>query len=393
MLRRRLFQPEHEEFRRTVRRWAEAEVYPQSKRFRQEGMVSREVWRKAGAQGFLAMFADPAHGGLGLDDFRFDMVLTEELAARENGLYIPLHNRIVAPYIHRFGTPAQRDRFMPGIVSGETILAIAMTEPDAGSDLSGLRSRAEDRGDHWLLNGAKTYISNGILAGLVVVAARTGPGRHEIGLFLVEGDRPGFARGRRLEKIGLKSQDTAELHFTDMRLPKENLLGPAAGGFKLMMHNLAEERLIGAVQFLAHAQRAFALTLDFVKERKVFGRALGTFQNSRFVLADLRARLDAAQAFVDACAAEHLDGALSSELAAEVKLHASETEGAVVDACLQLHGGAGFMEEYEIARMYTAARVSRIYAGSSEIMKEIIGRGLGLDDRPRRGAAEGEDRT
>ncbi|MFH6787026.1 MULTISPECIES: acyl-CoA dehydrogenase family protein [Methylobacterium] len=390
MLRRRLFHHEHEEFRRTVRHWAEAEVYPHAKTFREQGMVSREVWRKAGAQGFLAMFADPQHGGLGLDDFRFDMVLTEELAARENGLYIPLHNRIVAPYIQRFGTPAQRDRFMPGIVSGETILAIAMTEPDAGSDLSGLRTRAEDHGDHWLLNGSKTYISNGILAGLVVVAARTGAGRHEIGLFLVEGDRPGFTRGRRLEKIGLKSQDTAELHFTDVRLPKENLLGPPAGGFRLMMRNLAEERLVGAVQFLAHAQRAFAITLDYVKERRAFGRPIGTFQSARFTLADLRTRLDAAQAFIDACATEHLEGALSSELAAEAKLLASETEGLVVDACVQLHGGAGFMEEYEIARMYTAARVSRIYAGSSEIMKEIIGRGLGLDDRPTRRAAQGQ---
>jgi len=381
MIRRRLFEPEHQMFRDTVRRWAEAEVYPHAERFREQGMVDRDVWRSAGAQGFLAMFAGEEYGGLGLDDFRYDMVLSEELSARENGLYIPLHNRIVAPYLHKFGSDEQRARFMPGVVAGETVLAIAMTEPDTGSDLSGIRTRAEDKGDHWLINGAKTYISNGILCGLVLVAARTGPNRHDIGLFWVEADRPGFSRGRKLAKIGLKSQDTAELNFDNVRIPKESVLGDPLGGFRMMVHNLAEERLMGAVQFLAHAQRAFDITLKYVLERKVFGKPVGTYQNARFRMAEMRTRLDAAQAFVDHCAHEHLDGQLTPELAAEAKLLTSETEGFVVDECVQLHGGAGFMEEYEIARMYTAARVSRIYAGSSEIMKEIIGRGLGLDDR------------
>ncbi|WP_290685864.1 MULTISPECIES: acyl-CoA dehydrogenase family protein [unclassified Haematobacter] len=383
MIRRRLFEPEHEIFRDSVRRWAEAEVYPHSERFREEGQVSPEVWRSAGAQGFLAMYADETYGGLGLDDFRYDMILTEELSARENGLYIPLHSRIVAPYIHRFGTEDQRARFMPGIVSGETVLAIAMTEPDTGSDLSGIRTKAEDRGDHWLINGSKTFISNGFLCGLVLVAARTGTGRHDIGLFLVPADTPGFSRGRRLKKIGMKSQDTAELHFDNLRIPKDNLLGDPRGGFRMMIANLAEERLIGSVQFLSQAQRAFDITLDFVQGRKVFGKPVGQYQNSRFKMAEMRTRLDAVQAFVDHCAQEHLDGQLTPELAAEAKLIASETEGFVVDECVQLHGGAGFMEEYEIARLYTNARVSRIYAGSSEIMKEIIGRGLGLDDRVR----------
>jgi alkylation response protein AidB-like acyl-CoA dehydrogenase len=382
MIRRRILAPEHELFRTTVRRWAEAEVYPHSERFRQQGMVDPEVWRSAGAQGFLAMYADEKYGGLGLDDFRYDMVLTEELAARENGLYIPLHSRIVAPYIHKFGTEGQRERFMPGIVSGQTVLAIAMTEPDTGSDLSAIRTRAEDRGDHWLINGSKTYVSNGFLCGLVLVAARTGTGRHEIGLFLVPADTPGFARGRRLAKIGMKSQDTAELHFADVRIPKQNVIGDPAGGFRLMLHNLAEERLIGAVQFLAQAGRAFEITLAIIKERRVFGKPVGQHQNARFRMAEMRTRLDAAQAFVDHCVLEHLEGQLTGELAAEAKLLASETEGMVADECVQLHGGAGFMEEYEIARLYTNARVSRIYAGSSEIMKEIIGRGLGLDDRP-----------
>lgn len=383
MIRRRIFEPEHEIFRNTVRAWAEAEVFPHSQRFREQGMVDAQVWRSAGAQGFLAMYADEKYGGLGLDDFRYDMVLIEELSGRESGLYIPLHSRIVAPYIQHFGTDEQRERFMPGIVSGETVLAIAMTEPDTGSDLSGIRTRAEDMGDHWLINGSKTYISNGYLCGLVLVAARTGAGRHEIGLFLVPADTPGFSRGRKLAKIGMKSQDTAELHFENVKIPKENVLGNPAGGFRMMMRNLAEERLVGSVQFLAQANRAFDITLDFIQERKVFGKPVGHYQNSRFKMAAMRTRLDALQAFVDHCTQEHLEGQLSGELAAEAKLLASETEGFVVDECVQLHGGAGYMEEYEIARLFTNARVSRIYAGSSEIMKEIIGRSLGLDDRTR----------
>jgi acyl-CoA dehydrogenase len=326
------------------------------------------------------MFADPAYGGLGVDDFRFDMIMAEELAARENGLYIPLHNRIVAPYLHHFGTDAQKARFLPGVTSGEVILAIAMTEPDTGSDLAGIKTHAEDHGDHWLLNGAKTYISNGILAGLVIVAARTGPGRTGTSLFLVPDGTPGFTRGRRLKKIGLKSQDTAELRFDDVKLPKDHLLGGLNAGFGLMMRNLAEERLLGSVQFIAHAQRAFDITLDYIRERRAFGRPIGTFQNARFKMAEMKTRLDAAWAFVDHCALDHLDGALTGEQAAQAKLLASETEGFVADECLQLHGGAGFMEEYEIARIFTSARVSRIYAGTSEIMKEIIGRNMGLDD-------------
>ncbi|MCA0137165.1 acyl-CoA dehydrogenase family protein [Pseudosulfitobacter pseudonitzschiae] len=381
MIRRRIFEPEHEMFRDTVRKWAEAEVYPRSAEFRRAGMVARDVWASAGRQGFLAMYADPAYGGLGLDDFRFDMVLIEELAARENGLYIPLHNRIVGPYLHRFGSDAQKREHLPGVVSGDTVLAIAMTEPDIGSDLAGMRTRAEDRGDHWLLNGSKTYISNGILAGLVIVAARTGTGRHDIGLFLVPEGTAGFTRGRRLEKIGLHSQDTAELHFENVKLPKSAVLGEPAGGFRMMMQNLAEERLVGSNQFIAHAQRAFDITLDYILERKAFGQTIGSFQNSRFQMAALKTKIDAGWAFVDHCAREHLEGALTADLAAQAKLLCSEIEGEVVDACLQLHGGAGFMEEYEIGRMYCSARVSRIYAGTSEIMKEIIGRKLGLGDR------------
>lgn len=384
MIRRRLYEEEHEIFRQTVRRWAETEVFPHGEQWRAEGMVSREVWRSAGAQGFLCMYADEKHGGLGLDDFRYDMILSEEIGPREPGLYIPLHNRIVGPYIYRSGTDEQRDRFMPGVISGECVLAIAMTEPGAGSDLAGIRTRAEDRGDHWLLNGSKIYISNGLLAGLVVVAARTDPERpHAIGLFLVEDGLPGFRRGRKLKKLGLHSQDTVELFFDDVKVPKTNLLGDPADGFKLMMKNLAEERLMGSVGFLAHAEHAFDITMDFITERRAFGQAIGTFQNSRFRMAELRTQLDAGWTLIDHCAREHLDGALTAEMAAEAKLFASEVEGRVADECLQLHGGAGYMDEYEISRIFADARISRIYAGSSEIMKEIIGRNLGLDDRKR----------
>lgn len=357
MIHRRIFEPGHEIFRNTVRRWAEIELFPHSERFREQAMVDAQVWRSAGAQGFLAIYADEKYGGLGLDDFRYDMVLIEELSGRESGLYIPLHNRIVAPYLQHYGTDEQRQRFMPQIVSGETVLAIAMSEPSTGSDLSGIRTKAEDRGDHWLLNGAKTYISNGYLCGLVLVAARTGAGRHEIGLFLVPADTPGFSCGRKLAKIGMKSQDTVELHFENMKIPKENVLGDPAGGFRMMMHNLAEERLVGAVQFLAQANRAFDIILDFIQERRVFGKPVGHYQNSRFKMAEMRSRLDALQAFIDHCEQEHLGGQLSGEPAAEAKLLASETEGFAVDEYVQLHGGAGYVEEYEIARPYMNARL------------------------------------
>lgn len=384
MLKRRIYEEEHEMFRRTVRAWAEKEVFPHTEQWREDGAVSREVWKKAGAEGFLCMYADEKYGGLALDDFRYDMILSEELGPREPGLFIPLHNRIVGPYLQKFATDDQRGRYMPGVVSGDTILAIAMTEPGAGSDLAGIRTKAEDKGDHWLLNGSKTYISNGHLAGLVVVAARTDPEiPHAIGLFLVEDTFEGFSRGRNLKKLGLKSQDTAELFFTDMKVPKNNLIGDAKGGFKLMMTNLAEERITGAVGYLAHAERAFDLTMDYIMERRAFGRAIGTFQNTRFKMADMRTKLDAAWALTDHCVREHLEGELSAEMAAEAKLLTSEIEGVVADECLQLHGGAGFMDEYEISRIFADARISRIYAGTSEIMKEIIGRGLDLDERRR----------
>ena len=382
MLKRTLYDEEHEIFRKTVRAWAERNVYPHSDSWREAGCVSREVWKIAGAEGFLCMFADEKYGGLGLQDFRYDMVLAEEIGPREPGFFLGLHNRIVGPYLQHAASEAQRDRYMPGVVSGDTILAIAMTEPGTGSDLAGIATRAVEMEDHWVLNGSKTYISNGFLAGLVLVAARTNPAAsHEIGLFLVEDGMEGFARGRNLKKLGLESQDTAELFFDNVKVPKDNVLGDPRGGFRIMMMNLAEERLIGAVGFAARAERAFEVTMEYILERRAFGRPIGTFQNSRFKMASLRTELDAAWALTDHCAREHLAGRLSAEMAAEAKLFTSEVEGRVVDECLQLHGGAGYMDEYEISRLYRDARISRIYAGTSEIMREIIGRGLGLDER------------
>jgi alkylation response protein AidB-like acyl-CoA dehydrogenase len=267
-------------------------------------------------------------------------------------------------------------------VRGEKILAIAMTEPGSGSDLAGMRSTAQDCGDHWLLNGSKTYISNGQLADLVIVAARSIPGaRYGIGLFVVEADMPGFKRGGRLRKMGLDAQDTSELFFEDVKVPKTNVLGDATKGFGYLSQFLCGERLISSIEAVALAQTAFDLTLEFVTQRKAFDRPIGTFQHNRFVMAEMRAQLDSIQTFVDQCVLEYNAGRLTAELAAESKLLSTELAGRVVDACVQLHGGAGYMEEYRISRLYRDARVMRIFAGSSEIMKEIIGRSLGLDDR------------
>jgi acyl-CoA dehydrogenase len=293
-----------------------------------------------------------------------------------------LHSRLVGPYLGKLGNDEQCARLLPGCIEGRSILAIAMTEPGTGSDLAGMRTHAEDHGDHWLLNGSKTYISNGQLADIVIVAARTVPDRrHGLGLFLVERGMEGFERGRNLHKMGLKAQDTSELFFNNVKVPKRNVLGDPLHGFSYLTRFLVEERLLGSVGYLAYAQAAWDLTLDYVRERRAFDRPIGAFQNTRFKLAELRAQLDALQVFVDHCVLEHNAGRLNSDAAAEAKLLTSELEGRVMDECVQLHGGAGYMDEFRIARMYTDARVSRIYAGSSEIMKEIIARGIGLDDR------------
>jgi acyl-CoA dehydrogenase len=382
-MRRVIFEAEHEQFRDSVRRFMQAEVGPHADRWRAAGMVDREIYLKAGAQGLLCLFGDERFGGAGINDLRFDQIVIEEnMRHGDIGFYINLHSDLVAPYIHKLGNEEQKQRFMPGIISGETILAVAMTEPSTGSDLAGMKTRAVKKGDHWVLNGAKTYISNGILSDLVVVAARTDPDRpHGISLFLVERGMAGFERGRKLDKMGLKSQDTAELFFNDVQVPAANLLGEAGQGFRYLAQMLAQERLVAAIGFIATAQTAFDLTLTYVKERRAFGKAIGAFQNTRFKMAQMRAELDMAQTWVDQCVLLLNGGELTAEDASATKLLTSELEARVMDTCVQFHGGAGYMDEYRISRMYTDARISRIFAGTSEIMLEIIGRGLGLDER------------
>lgn len=382
-MRRLIFEPEHDIFRDSARRFFQQEIAPHAERWRAQGYVDREAFRKAGEQGYLLMWADSQYGGAGITDFRYEQILIEEnLRHGEPGFYHQLHSRLVAPYIGALGTEEQKSRFLPGCVRGELVLGIAMTEPGAGSDLAGIRTLAERKADHWVLNGSKTYISNGQIGDLFIVAARTSPGeRHGLGLFLVEREMPGFARGRNLAKMGLKAQDTSELFFDNVAVPMRNVLGDATQGFRYLTRFLAEERLITAVASLANAQTAFDLTLEFIKSRRAFGRPIGTFQSARFTMAELRAQLDALQTFVDQCVLEHNAGRLTPEIAAAAKLLTTELENGVMDECVQLHGGAGYMEEYRICRMFTEARVTRIFAGSNEIMKEIIGRALGLDER------------
>lgn len=380
---RLIFEAEHEMFRASVARFMAAEIAPHAARWRDEGIVDREAYLKAGAAGLLCLWADAAHGGAGIEDLRFDQIVIEEnVRGGETGFYLHLHSNLVAPYIAKLGGPALRDRLMPKIVAGQTILAIAMTEAGGGSDLRAIRTRAVRDGEGWRLNGAKTYISNGILADAVVVAARTGEARgRQIGLFVVERGMAGLERGRRLGKMGLAAQDTAEIFLGDVQVPAENLLGDPALGLAVLIEFLATERLIAAIASMAAAQTALALTMDFVKTRIAFGRPVGLFQHNRFRLAALKARIDAAQVFVDRLVLLANAGQLSGEDAAAAKLVASELEGEVTDLGVQLHGGAGYMNEFRISRMYTDARISRIFAGSNEIMLEIVARGMGLDER------------
>ncbi|UTW12413.1 acyl-CoA dehydrogenase family protein [Marinobacterium rhizophilum] len=379
-MQRKPFTEEQNMFREAFRAFLHKEVVPHQERWLEAGIVDREVFRKAGENGFLLCWADERDGGLGLRDFRYEQIMIEELALiGETGFAMNLHNRIVGPYIDRFGSDEQKQRFLPGCISGETILGVAMTEPDAGSDLAGMRATAQDRGDHFILNGSKTYITNGMLGDLFVVAAKSDPSNpRAIGLFLVERGMEGFSRGRKLKKMGQRSQDTAELFFENVVVPRANVLGDETRGFHYLMQGLAEERLQAGTRCVAAAQYAFGLTLDFIRERKVFGQALSQYQNTRFEMAQMSTEIDLAQVYVDRCVEEHNAGRLTPEDAARLKLFASELQGRVVDKGVQFHGGAGYMDEYPISRAYTDARVTRIFAGSSEIMKEIIARSLDL---------------
>jgi acyl-CoA dehydrogenase len=370
-------------FRDAYRKFLASEIVPHMERWREAGIVDREAFLRAGEQGFLMVWPDEKYGGMGDEDFRFEQVIIEETAyARAGDWYATLHSRLVGPYFTRFGSEEQCERFLPKCVRGECILAVAMTEPDAGSDLAGMRSTAREDGDHWVLNGSKTYISNGINADAVIVAAKTDPENnpHHMTLFIVERGMEGFERGRNLKKMGMKAQDTAELFFNDVRVPKANVLGEPGKGFIYLMEGLAEERLIGACGYLAAAQLSWDLTYDYVRERKAFGKPLDAFQNTQFKLAELRTELDIAQSYVDQCVVAFNAGQLTAVDAAKAKLVTSELQVKAADIGVQLHGGAGYMDEYAISRQYTDARIATIYAGSSEVMKIIISRDCLADD-------------
>jgi acyl-CoA dehydrogenase len=373
----RQFTEEQILFRDAYRRFLETEIAPHMDAWREAGIVDRRAFRQAGDQGFLMVWPDEAYGGLGDDDFRYEQVIIEEtVRAGCAAWYNTLHSRLVGPYLQRFGSEDLRRRLLPGCVRGDTILAIAMTEPGAGSDLAGMRSTAEDRGDHFLLNGSKTYISNGINADLVVVAARLAGADNPraLVLLLVERGMEGFERGRNLKKMGLSAQDTAELFFANVKVPKGNLLGEAGRGFYHLMEGLAEERLIAAVGAAANARRAFDVTRDYVMQRVLFGQPLSQQQNSQFRMAEMDAEIDLVQTYVDHCVTEHNAGRLTGNMGAKAKMLSTETEWRMMDLGVQLHGGAGYMDEYPISHMFTDARVNRILAGSSEVMRLIIGR-------------------
>lgn len=379
----REFTEEQTMFRDAYRKFLSTEIVPHMEGWREAGIVDREAFRKAGQQGFLMVWPDEKYGGSGDPDFRFEQIIIEEASyARVGDWYATLHGRLVGPYFTRFGNEEQCQRLMPGCVSGDTILAIAMTEPDAGSDLAGMRSTAVEQDDHWVLNGSKTYISNGINADIVIVAAKTDPENnpHHMTLFIVERGMEGFERGRNLKKMGMKAQDTSELFFSDVKVPKANVLGEPGKGFIYLMEGLAEERLIGASGYLSAAQLSWDLTRDYVMERKAFGKPLSAFQNTQFKLAEFRSELDLAQVYVDHCVKSFNAGELTAVDAAKAKLMTSELQVAVAELGVQLHGGNGYMDEYPISRQYTDAKISTIYAGSSEVMKIIISRDFLSDD-------------
>ncbi|WP_101757897.1 acyl-CoA dehydrogenase family protein [Oceanicoccus sp. KOV_DT_Chl] len=376
---KREFTEEQIMFRAAYRKFLEQEIIPHMEGWRNNGIVDREAFLKAGAQGFLMTWPDEEYGGLGDNDFRYEQIIIEENQYAITGDWsCTLHSRLVGPYFQRFGNAEQKARFLPKCVSGETILAIAMTEPDAGSDLAAMRATAIDQGDHYLLNGNKTFISNGVNADVVIVAAKTDPinNPRQIGLFLVERGFKGFERGEPLKKLGQKAQDTAELFFQNVKVPKENTLGDPTKGFSYLMEGLAEERLIAAVEALSAAQKAFDITVDFTNERKLFKKTLAEFQNTQFKLAELKAEIDMQQIYIDQCVKALNSEQLTAVDAAKAKLLTSELLCRVVDEGVQLHGGAGYMDEYPICRMYADARVTRIYAGTSEVMKLIIGRDI-----------------
>jgi acyl-CoA dehydrogenase len=380
-LQRDIFTSEHDAFRDMVRAFIARNITPYHEQWERDRVVSREVWRQAGAAGLLGIEIDEKYGGGGNPDYTYYLIMNEELArAGAHGPGFSVHNDIVGQYLVRLVTPEQAQRWLPGYCSGELITAIAMSEPGAGSDLQGIRTTAVRDGDDWILNGQKTFISNGQLCDLVIVFARTDPDAGHLGysLLMVERGMAGFERGRNLEKVGMHAQDTSELFFSDVRVPAANLLGEPGAGFVALMQNLPRERIAIGATALAGAEQVFATTLEYCRQRRAFGRPIGSFQHSRFQLAEMATELAVARAFTDRAITEHGAGRLTTEDAAMVKWWDTELCNRVVDRCVQLYGGYGYMREYPVARAFADGRVQSIFGGTTEIMKEIIGRGLGV---------------
>ncbi len=377
-----MFDEELHMFRDAFRAFLQREAVPHEDAWTHAGIANHVVWHKAGENGFLAMDVPEAYGGLGVKDFRYNAIVSEELAyAHVSSLGFSVHTDIVVPYILQYGTEAQKQRWLPKCVTGETICAIGMTEPNAGSDLQGMQTTAIMQPDgRYLVNGQKTFITNGVLAGLVVTAVKTTPGTgyKGISLLVIEDGMEGFEHSRKLDKMGMKGNDTAELFFTDVRVPAENLLGEEGMGFIYLMQQLPQERLAIAVQALAGAEAALKETINYCRERTAFGRPIGKFQNTRFKLAEMKTEITIGRTFVDQCILELNAGTLTTEKASMAKYWLTDLLNTVVDECVQLHGGYGYMSEYPIAKMYTDARAGRIYGGTNEIMKEIIGRAMGF---------------
>ncbi|GAA4712469.1 acyl-CoA dehydrogenase family protein [Nocardioides conyzicola] len=376
-----IYEQEHEDFRSSVRTFLEKEVVPFHDQWEKDGQVSREVWTKAGEAGLLCFDVDEEYGGAGVKDFRYNTVVAEEMArVGASGPGFPVHSDIIVPYISALGTDEQKQRWLPGLVSGEIISSIAMTEPGAGSDLQGIRTSAVDKGDHYVLNGSKTFISNGILSDLVIVVCRTDPeaGHKGISLLVVERGMPGFERGRNLDKVGMKAQDTAELFFDNVEVPKENLLGEEGSGFISLMMNLGQERISIAAMAVAAIEHVLDISLAYAKERTAFGKPIGSFQHNRFVLAEMATHAHIARVFINDCILKLNAGEVDPALASMAKWWTTELQKQVVDAGVQLHGGYGYMMEYPIAKAFTDSRIQTIYGGTTEIQKEIIGRSLGI---------------
>ncbi|WP_432968882.1 acyl-CoA dehydrogenase family protein [Dactylosporangium sp. CA-233914] len=381
-MKRTLYGADHESFRASVRGWLERSVVPESARHAEKKRVPREVWLDAGRQGLLGLTVPEVHGGSQADDYRFTAVVTEELnkVNAALGSCWSMHADVTAAYLVELGTEEQKQRWLPGVTTGELLLALGMTEPGGGSDLAALRTTAVRDGDEWVVNGTKTFITNGYSADLVVTAARTDPakGAKGITLFGVEATKAGFTRGRKLDKVGQDEADTAELHFTDVRLSDDEIIGELGQGFVHMMQWLPRERLSCAVANIAHAKQILVETLAYARDRHAFGVPIGSLQHNKFLLAELVTQIEVAEAYVDTCVLAHVAGELTAIDAAKAKWWSSQVQNEILDHCVQLHGGYGFMNEYRVARAWRDARVTKIWAGSNEVMKELIGRDLGL---------------